>query len=367
MKIAGSERKLLISQAEALNIDKADVQKWYSYYKFIPKGACMVDRTEQVVLPFRYENKFPIPTDIVNFNKSYDEICVETAEHYLKLSREQNIPILLLWSGGIDSTAVVTSFILAGAHKDEIVIALNNYSIIENFKFYHNHIRGRYNIISVEGLFDFLNGHRIVIGGEGNDQLFGDMVIMNTVRRLTGSIDLIFEPHTENIITNVWIKRGIPEENAKFWYYLLSNHSKKYNIEVPRIVDLFWWFNFAFKWQSVYYRIITRVNDQIKPLINKEFLTKYSHQFFMNDDFQKWSMVNRDKKIANSYQSYKLASKEFIYKFDKNKDYFEKKLKYGSLGKVFEHRVVPDALTSEYDFIDKLNPLEFYVEDNSFS
>lgn len=367
MKTVGSERKLLVAQTGSLYFSSPDVDKWFDYYKFIPKGINTIDRTSQIVFPFRFENKFPMPTDFVNFNKTYEEICLETAQYYLKKSRDENVPILVLWSGGIDSTTLMVSLILAGATSDDVVVGLNNLSIMENFKFYHKFIRNKFRIVSSESMFDLLNGQYLLMGGEGNDQLFGSGNLFNKVKSLPGGADLVFQPHTEEIVTFIWCKTGMSLDNAKLWYSLMKDHSKKYNIDTTSVFDFFWWFNFSLKWQCVYYRIVTRVNEHMRPHINEEFLTKYCHQFYMSEDFQKWSIINPDKKVGNTYQSHKKAAKEFIFAFDKNRDYFDNKLKYGSLSKVFEHRIVPDALTSNYEFIDKVDPYEFYIQDNTFS
>ena len=53
--------------------------------------------------------------------------------------------------------------------------------------------------------------------------------------------------------------------------------------------------------------------------------------FFQTDDFQRWSIANPDLKIRDSLESYKWPAKEFIYKFTKDADYRDHKIKVGSL------------------------------------
>jgi len=52
---------------------------------------------------------FPIPTFDPNFRASLDELMVARARHLL----EQHAELTLLWSGGIDSTAVIVAFLRA--------------------------------------------------------------------------------------------------------------------------------------------------------------------------------------------------------------------------------------------------------------
>lgn len=357
--------KLLIAQSRVLESDKPDVKLWFEIFKLISLGVSLVDRTEQIKFPYNFHNYFPMPTNLHGFNKTYAEVCVDRAKEFLELSKRLNKPILVLWSGGIDSTAVLVSFILAGATNQDVIVSLNNLSMREHFKFYHKFIRGKFDIISSEGMCDYITGKYIVVGGEHNDQLFGSDIIHRVY--VTYGMDLVFEPATEENIKKVFQTRQMSEPSMKIWYDLLKNHSKCAPTEIKTVFDFFWWYNFAFKWQSVFFRLLTRVSVYNRNIINDEFVRSYYHQFFVTDDFQKWSILNPDKKIGKTWESYKLAAKEFIFDFDHDTDYFINKTKYGSLSRVFRHRQVPEGLTSDFKFIDKLDPEIFYLEQNTFS
>lgn len=346
---------------------KPDVVDWYQIYKLIPVNICQIDRCDIIKGPYDFKNDFPIPTDLSNFNKSYKEICIERAEQLIAHSRAVNKPIVVLYSGGIDSTVVVTSFILAGGNiKDNIFIGLNTQSIRENPRFYYEHIRGKFRLIPSEQTLDLLNGSCILAGGEPNDQLFGSDVYKRIIDMY--GFDYIMQYYNEKNITDFFIALGMSERGAKVWFDLVDNQIKMTNLcEIKYVKDFFWWLNFSFKWQSVYYRIVSRSQQSNSGVvINREFLETHYQQFFLTDDFQKWSMLNPDKKIKDSWTSYKFTAKQFIFDYNRDQHYFDTKAKAPSLHNIFRQRDVPDALDSNYQTIWTVDKNDFYVSDNSF-
>lgn len=358
--------KLIHSRNNVLaNLNKEDVSLWQNINgTLIDTNVVMIDRCDEIILPYNFKNIFPIPTLNNAFNKSYKDICIERAEKLINLSKTTNKPIVIMYSGGIDSTLVVIAFMLA-ANGDytNIEIALSTPSIRENPKFYYNHIRPNFKLVPSEKSLYFLNGDYIVIGGEGNDQLMGSDYYKQLY--ISGNIDLLNVPYTESLICDMLTSVGMTIESSKKWFYLLDLQIRKTQIcEVSTVKDFFWWLNFSFKWQTIYFRIIIRSN--YFELINQQFLDLHYHQFFMTDDFQQWSMLNPDKKINKTWTSYKLESKKLILEFTKDQEYFDHKTKVGSLQSLFRHRSVPDALDENYQLIQNINKEDFYIENNSF-
>jgi hypothetical protein len=290
-------------------------------------------------------------------------VAIERAQGLLAHSRAINKPILVLYSGGIDSTLVVVSFLMSGEDTSNVQIALNQSSIQENPNFYYNHIRNNFKLMPSEYMLDMLNGDYIVVGGEFNDQLFGSDIMGKIVN--WANFDILLEPYSEKNIVPFFEYAGLSNEGARQWYSLINEQIKKTNIcEIKYVKDFFWWYNFCFKWQSVYYRIIARSNNT--ELLTEDFLSTYYQQFFDYPDFQRWSMLNPDKKIVNSWESYKITSKEMIFEYNKDQDYFDNKIKMGSLFKLFIQRNSPDALGADLRPIYNINKDNYYLENNSF-
>jgi hypothetical protein len=343
---------------------RADVAAWYDIYKMVYFNITLVDRCQEIVMPYNFKNNFPMVRDgLDNFNKSYKEVCIERALSIVEYSRQINKPILIMYSGGIDSTTVMVSFLMAGVDTSGIRVALNTTSITENPNFYYNHIRGKFKTIPSEHALDLLNGEYIVVGGEFNDQLFGSDIYRSIIDY--GGMELLLSPLNESRVVPFMVHAGMSENGARTWYSLLSEQIKKTNLcEVALVKDFFWWYNFCFKWQTVYYRIILRSNN---PVFNSEFTETYYRQFFEADDFQRWSMLNPDKKIHTGWHGYKSTAKDLIYEYTQDLDYFKNKTKVGSLSGVFRQRDVPNGIDGNLQPVFNLNKDLYYQANNSFA
>lgn len=78
-------------------------------------------------------------------------------------------------------------------------------------------------------------------------------------------------------------------------------------------------------------------------------------------------MKNPDKKIKDTWTSYKFPMKEYIFNFDKNKYYLDNKIKKGSLYQILNETTKAEGLNSDLEFIDKIEPDDFYNPDNWFA
>lgn len=358
-------KQILLCRNEKLDdLSKSDVRCWYDIYNLISGSTSLVDRSGIIKFPYDFKNLFLLPNNSTTFNQTYQQICIERAEQLIAHSYAINKPIVLLYSGGIDSTTVVISFILASGGKyDNIFIALNTQSIRENPKFYSSYIRGKFKLAPSEQALDMLDGTSIIVGGEFNDQLFGTDIYKKIIDNY--NFEYLNEIYTEKKIIDFLTIRGMSFNNSKIWFDLINSQIKSTNLcEIKSIKDFFWWYNFCFKWQSIYCRFIIRSSNL--GIINQEFLNTYYQQFFITEDFQKWSMSNPDKKIVKSWGSYKIAAKEFIFDFNRDQSYFDTKMKVGSLQLIFRQRSLPDALDSNFQPIWNIDKNKFYVNNNSF-
>ena len=357
---------LLLSKNDLLakSVDSPDVNTWFEIYKLLNLNVTLIDRCDHVVMPFHFKNDFPMVRDLDGFNKTYMEVAVERARSLIAHSKAINKPIVILYSGGIDSTLVVISFLLADREAcRDITVAMNSASLRENPRFYQQHVRKHFRLTGSEKSLDLLDGNWVMVGGEFNDQLFGSDIYRNIID--FGGIEYLFQPYTERNVTAFFEHVGISAASAKAWYDLVDQQIKATRLcEIVDVKDFFWWLNFCFKWQSVYYRIVAR--STYPGLLTREFLDQHYHQFYLTEDFQRWSMLNPDKKIGNTWQSHKKIAKEAIYEFTRDQDYYDYKTKHGSLSGVFRQRAVPDALDEAYQKITLTDAAVYYQPENSF-
>jgi hypothetical protein len=346
-----------------------DVNAWASIYKMIPPNVSLVDRCNYVKMPYRFKTyePFTMPTDLSNFSMTYEECCLKRAQELIDLSKLLNKPITIFYSGGIDSTTVLISFMkLLNAQelKDRIRVAMSVESIDENVNFYYNHVRDKCTIISSEYMSSLIDGSSIIVGGEHNDQLFGSDIVGQIYRH--GNYENLHQPYSREFITG-WMRKFMQQSEPNKWFDILDEHIKtQAPCEITTNFHFLWWYNFCFKWQCVYFRMLTRMNLSNRTMLNDDFLKNYYHHFFSSVEFQKWSMLNHDLKIGKDWTDYKLESKNFIYEFNKDENYRDYKIKSGSLYTLFLQKRAALGITDNFEFIEEFNIDEFYQPDNSF-
>jgi len=364
--------KLLLADTSIMvESDLPDIKLWASLYNDQAiTYQSLVDRTGRIQMPYDIglHEKFKMPTDLTGFNMGYEELCNAQAQRLLDLSERLNVPIYVMYSGGIDSTMMLISFIkqaTTAQKKNNLVVALSPDSITENPNFYYKHIRPHLRIKSSEENTSWFDKTKIIVGGEHNDQLLGTDVPSKINETIP--FDLVMQPHTNRILVEYFKVKKMSDEHANWWYDLLAWHATHAPCEIKSTFDLLWWFNFCFKWQTVFLRMLLRVDPPQKPNIDQEFCNTYYHHFFGHEDFQKWSMLNPHLKIKNDWNTYKFHVKDTIYKFTEDKDYWINKTKRASLYKLFLQKPVAKAITEDWQFLDTFSAEDYYVPENSFS
>lgn len=267
-----------------------------------------------------------------------------------------------MWSGGIDSTVVVVSFLMLGYNLDNIIILLTPESIKENPTFFYKEVLPKFKIETSLKIFDILgDDDKIIISGELNDQLFGSDVILSMINNY--GIDFYNKKFT---IDELYSYNKMIISDDKIWTDLMIDLSKICPSGIISLGDFYWWFNFTCKWQGVYTRLLAYVNKNNSYKLNKTTISEKYICFFNSNEFQNWAVWNKDKKIKDVWSSYKLESKKIIFDFTKDEHFFKNKCKRGSLGYVILQQNCVDAIDDNYVFYDNLNISNYYVSNNSF-
>ena len=348
---------------------KADVSRWASIFYMISANSPIVDRCDYVKMPYNFKlyEPFILPKDLTGFTMSYEDCCMQRTAEIVEISRRINKPITVFYSGGVDSTLVLVclmKYLSPEEYKQRVLVAMSWESIHENPNFYYDYIRPVGNIVNSNDLNNMFDGSCIMVGGEHNDQLFGSDII-GSIFRITG-FDHAHDPYTRESVCN-WLGHNMPPDVANYWFDLINNHIKtQAPCEVTTNFQFWWWLNFAFKWQNVFFRMMFRVNESQRANINQAFVNDHFHHFYSTVEFQKWAMLNPNLKIKNDWRSYKWEAKRLIYEFNKDQFYYDNKIKSGSLNRIFTQRKSPKGLTSDYEFLDTIDPAVFYNPNNSF-
>jgi len=364
MSETSSTTSLLAGGIEPLSVvERRDVVLWCEISKLIGANSLFVDRRDEITSPFRIETaeRCRLPRPISGFGKTYEEICDERAGELLGIQAASRKPLALLYSGGIDSTLMLVSFMkrLSNSElRDRLVIYLNTNSVNENPKFYRQFIRPSFRMESSEKSLDLLDGESVVVGAEFNDHLFGNY--LNHMLSLVMGEDYFALPYSRDTLREILSGLGFSPEGLDFWVTELDRSRSRQNLtEIATMSQFFWWFNFCFRWQATYFSMILKTPQRFRSSISSRFLSQHFHHFFMTDDFQRWSMVHPELKIKDTWESYKWPAKDLIYRFDGNAEYRDHKIKAPSLNYILMQRRTAQALTSEYRLVDWINPVDY--------
>lgn len=333
-----------------------EIARWGEISKLLGKNSLFIDRTGVIASPFRTSicEACRLPEVIRAFNKSYAEICDERVQELLRLQERTGVPIGLLYSGGIDSTAVLVSFLKAqpiSQLRDRITLYMNVNSINENPTFYRRFIRGQLKIESSEKSLSLFDGRHLIVGAEFNDQIFGNY-LLQIAMLLYGSA-ILKRRYDKALAREIFLGVGMSEGGAAMWAEQIDAGLKKQSfVVIETALDFFWWLNFNFKWQATYFSMILRMARRDRKHVTPGFLSEHYQHFFIADDFQRWSMTNPNSKIRDTWESYKWPAKDLIFEFDRDADYRDFKIKAPSLNYLLTQRPMAQAITDQYQFLD---------------
>ena len=303
-----------------------------------------LDRTGITDFGFEYSILDPIPTDPTT-SLTFNEICNIRA---LQIAQYSNNPVLVMWSGGIDSTAVFSSFLNLGI---KFTVGYTDNSIAE-YPWLYNQIKNNewqhvdLMYIADKDVATLQQQYHIVTGVHG-DQIVGTANHFNIDSKLNN--------------TSIRSNQMDPYQDVLPPYLVdfFSEQIAAFPIEIKDFADFLWWFNFTFKYQWVQLGFVNNMNFDVTQR------NSYSH-FFNNIAFQQWAMSNRDANkefiVANDTTGYKTEFKKYILDILGDKEYFNNKLKVMSLNAdTFNTTFNPDLVIINDNGNMKIRKIDYEV------
>lgn len=341
--------------SQAANIPKVD--SFRDMFKFFGGNITLLDRTDSIELPMKAHllDNMRMPA-FQKFDKSFEQLCDERAIELYNQAKNSNRKIVVMYSGGIDSTSILCSFLRTRTEKElkeDFIVLMSNLSVGENRNFADKFVFKYFNIDnSYKHPYYLGRDEFLFVTGENADQLFGSQVNDN-FGFWSGKYNQLFEPY-ENCKPELktWIASILDNDmdRTERLLYNLERIVSKSSVEIPDTYSFFWWLNFATKWQSVYVRILaySRNMDTIK--LEENYTT-----FFGTQEFQLWSMNNVESfNKFKTQTSVKYPAKEYIYTVTKDDQYMNK-IKVGSLWRLAVQKAVPFGLYLDGQTIRKEN------------
>jgi hypothetical protein len=341
------------------------IEKFSTFFKLFPSASLPIDRTGSFSLPLATTSLFPLPS-LRPFSKTYETICDERAVELLARAEKLDCSLYVFWSGGIDSTLVLVSLLKNATpeQRERLVVLMSEESIIENPNFYRDHIHG---VLRRESshVFPYLLGtNNFFVNGEHNDQLFGAELCGQFMNHYGEAV--IHKRYARNLFVSFFTHK-VGDANLAVWYVdLLEGLAERAPIGLSTNHDIIWWFNFVAHWQSVFMRTLLYTAERNKDLISKEYITSRYAPFYSTDDFQLWSMNNLDKKIKDTWKTYKWPAKDIIYDYTKDAEYRDNKTKQGSLFLILYHQEPFNYIDDSFRLMRTCNIEEYYNPQNDF-
>lgn len=341
---------------------------FFNLFKIVNSSVMFLDRTGTIRTPVRSKNLFPLREIGQDKGYNYGDIMLLRARSILDDSERLRKPIGLLWSGGIDSTAVLVALMRVAPSpeylRERVEIFMSAESIQEYPLFFHRYVVGRFKIHSSSFFFDFFQGSHLLVTGEGNDQLFGSDLVARLVPLL--GPEYPSAPFTDDRLLTYLRTFSFEKRELERLFTLFRELAKKCPSGVRTCFDFFWWLNFSCKWQSVYMRMLGYISPLARKNVSADFIRDNYRCFFFDERFENWSVWNSALKIGKDWSSYKLEAKKFILEFTGDQVYFENKIKVGSLFFLLQHQRATFAIDGEFRYRDQLDFEQIYHRENSF-
>lgn len=268
---------------------------------------CFVDRTSAIPHFLKMEIE-PLPPLLKVPPDTFDECVVFRVLSLL----DKKKPINLMWSGGLDSTAMLGAFLTIAKPEElrRIRVVLTYNSILESGAIFDTFVKGKvaYHLTTTQNrgeIYKQLPGQDdlFVTGGLG-DQLFGRDDILQKY-----SDEELYLPYEDHI----------DRELLEF----VEPAIDKFPTKIKTLFDFGWFYSFNFSWQSVKYHHDVQIDPTIQPRIVN---------FYGSQEFQRWAMLCREYEpsILKGRNTYKWPARQIILKTIGDKDYVENKLKFVS-------------------------------------
>lgn len=240
--------------------------------------------------------------------KSIEELCYNSASNMVDKAGSKKIYVT--WSGGIDSTLVLTE-LLKIAPKEQLVVLMDNNSIKEYPEFYQKYIEGQLETRSMSFYTDdplrtaLKDG--IVVTGHLMDPVFG----ANIYQALPAER----------------LQQSIPKFLAELNNYTRMSYSNLIEAcprKLETVKDFFWWLDYTLNYQSEQLMWLLEIEEMI--------LDKNLFHFGAGTDWNNYAVSTPTEVKWQGYEfnNYKMVIKQHIQKFTKDENYTKNKLKMPS-------------------------------------
>lgn len=244
-------------------------------------------------------------------------------EHMAEILAKTSGKIVICWSGGVDSTALVCAYLRSGAPLDQMTVVHTEESV-EEYPFFYELMRKQgVDLYKTDNVTETLSevDCDLILSGWCADQLFGSDV-------LTRDTSLYNEPWVD-ALRKFAVKFGhfnFSDRSVEILEAVYGDYMKKLGLPVEQWCEFAWMMNFGCKWTYVQ-------NEVDLSLIGTKNYGK-SVAFYEDMKFQRWSWSRferiRKRNPHIEAVAYKRPLKQYILNYTADQSYFNLKGKMAS-------------------------------------
>jgi hypothetical protein len=355
-------------------VDFRNLPGMMSFLTAFNKNDIGPDRTDTIKFPLNFQ----ILNKILPLSKqkiSYADACDARAIEIMKKAESNDSRIFIMWSGGIDSTTIMSAFLrnTTCEQQQRITVFMSQNTIKENPRFFKKFVLGKLTYESSINFADrFSEENAIFVHGECNGQLYGDMDEFSNTHFMNmpkSNNKLLWQHHlteapTLELINSMWKYKEFNPKVLEVVQHIVTNSAQSVGIELENLHQFAAWYKICFIVQYCQVRPIAFMSKKI--LDNTININNRVIAFFVSNDFDQWAM-QRLITLREHCKIQRLESREYIKSFDGDIDYFENKQKVNSGGPLFNQLKIVHALDSEMNFVPKDQLSTYYSADNIFN
>ena len=324
------------------------LEAWISAFRAFPR--MQSDRNGIFRPPLKTHldpgSKIPNPDDYPE--RTFAECCALRATEILECAEAQHKPIYIMFSGGIDSTAVVSAFLQnfsLSRLNDRIKIVTSTESWIENPNFIRTYLIGRFEFISPHEANHFYDGRALLVTGDPNDYYIGRDQD-DCMRALAATPEYAGDTYSIDVLLAYLRVNGVPETHARIWADILDQDRRRAPTKITTFSEMLWWARFNWTWQHIIFQSLALMPlnaPRIKSI--GEYYDRV-HHFFGSPEFQVWGMM-----MIKDRSSRKPDFRKYILDFTHDDDWVRHKGKFFSLRPLLQGRKLAIG------FDEQFNPL----------
>jgi len=271
-------------------------------------------------------------------NDSLKDLLDARAVEIYHKAKNTNKKIAVMWSGGIDSTAVLTAFLknIPIVDQNIITVVCDTNSILENIEFYKKFISNKLTCIhyrTINLTEEFLQNY-ILLHGDPGDCLFGPSSPKYRHFIDRGQHLEPWKKHLNKMKELLEIPLIDPasyEPGFGEWYVnkITNNLEETGQADyLTSIVDWWFWTYYNFKWEFSCQRPFAYLRRDFTTTFSDNTIKEFAQNTFFNTEkFQQWGYSNIKKNVSKDFSLHKKEVKMYIHEFTKESNYLEYKSK----------------------------------------